>query len=246
MSNAVTVGSPVDWLGSIEHDAAALEVAARDATAEASVPGCPGWTVTDLLEHVGSVFYRASLIIGERRDRGPHRSETTAPVGDPFGWYEAGRTTILTALRTADPAATYWTFRGPNPLRWWLRRLANEAAIHRIDAEQAAGVAPLIDLRVAIDGIDEKLETYLPVLAVQNSPERPVTVSLCADDLGAAWTITIGTEVTVQRYQLAAEATVTGTADNLYLWLWDRAPSERVRIGGDLTAAEALRAAGRV
>ena len=120
----------------------ALEVAARAAGPDAAVPACPGWTVTDVLEHTGSVLYRASLIIGERRERRPHRSETTAPPGDPFGWYEKGRAAIVPVLRAADPSAEYWTFRGPNPLRWWLRRLANETAVHRVDAEQAAGGTP--------------------------------------------------------------------------------------------------------
>ncbi len=246
MSEPVTLRSPVDWLGAIEHDAAALDLAAQAATADAPIPGCPGWTVTDLLEHVGSVFYRASLIIGEHREHRPHRTETTAPVGDPFGWYDKGRTAILSVLRTADPLSSYWTFRGPNPLRWWLRRLANEAAVHRVDAEQAAGIASIIDPRSAIDGIDEKFETYLPVIAIQKPTERPVTVALRTDDFGVEWTITIDNEVTVRRHRAPAEATVSGPADTLFLWLWDRAPVERVRVEGDPAAAEALRAAGRV
>lgn len=236
----------VDWLGAIEHDASALDVAAQAATVDAPIPGCPGWTVTDLLEHVGSVFYRASLIIGEHRERRPHRSETTAPAGDPFGWYDKGRTAILSVLRTEDPLSSYWTFRGPNPLLWWLRRLANEAAIHRVDAEQAAGIASIIDPGSAIDGIDEKFETYLPVLARQTPPDPPVTVSLRTDDLGAEWTVTVGHEVTVRRHRAPADATVSGAPDNLYLWLWDRATEDCVRVEGDPAAAEALRAAGRV
>ncbi len=246
MSESGTLGPTVDWLGAIEHDAAALNSAAVAAMADAPIPGCPGWTVTDLLEHVGSVFYRASLIIGENREHRPHRSETTAPTGDPFGWYEKGRVSILSVLRAADPSSNYWTFRGPNPLRWWLRRLANEASIHRVDAEQAAGMASIIDPGSAIDGIDEKLETYLPVIAIQKPTERPVTVSLRTDEFGVEWTITIDNEVTVRQHGAPADATVRGAPDNLYLWLWDRAPVGRVQVEGDPAAAEALRAAGRV
>ena len=129
-------------------DTDALEVAARAAGPDAAVPSCPGWTVTDLLEHIGSVLYRASLIVGERRERRPHRSETTAPPGDPFGWYEQGRAAIVPVLRAADPSVDYWTFRGPHPLRWWLRRLAHETAVHRVDAEQAAGWDATVDAGV--------------------------------------------------------------------------------------------------
>ena len=98
-------------------------------------------------------------------------------------------------LRAADPSVDYWTFRGPNPLRWWLRRLANETAVHRVDAEQAAGWDAAVDAAFAADGIDEKLETYLPVIVHQHPPERPVTVAFRADDVGAAWTVTVGDDV---------------------------------------------------
>jgi uncharacterized protein (TIGR03083 family) len=237
---------PIDWLGAIERDAEAIDIAARAATGKALVPGCPGWTVTDLLEHVGSVFYRASLIIGQRRERRPHRTETTAPPGDPFGWYEMGRSAILPVLRTADPSTSYWTFRGPNPLRWWLRRLANESAVHRVDAEQAAGLSSSVDAATAADSIDEKLETYLPVLVAQKPLPRPVTVSLRADDLGSAWTITVGAGITVVRHPEQADAVVAADVRDLYLWIWERAPVECVRVIGDAAAADALLLAGRV
>jgi len=199
-----------------------------------------------LLEHTGSVLYRASLIIGERRERRPHRSETTAPPGDPFGWYEKGREAIIPVLRAADPAADYWTFRGPNPLRWWLRRLAAETAVHRVDAEQAAGWDVAVDAAFAADGIDEKLETYLPVIARQQPLERSATVVLRADDVGSAWTVTVGDEVAVVRRAAPAEATVAAPAADLYLWLWQRAPDNRVSVSGDATAVEVLRGAARV
>ena len=238
--------SEADSLAANARDAETLEVAARAAGTDAAVPSCPGWTVTDLLEHTGSVLYRASLIIGERRERRPHRSETTAPPGDPFGWYEQGRAAIVPVLRAADPWADYWTFRGPNPLRWWLRRLANETAVHRVDAEQAGGWDPAIDAAFAADGIDEKLETYLPVIAQQKPLARPVTVALRARDVGAAWTVTVGDEVTVVRGAEPAEATVAADAADLYLWWWQRAPDARVEITGNAAAVDALRAAARV
>ena len=214
-----------DWLAAIARDAETLEVAARAAGPDAAVPSLPrmdghrrSWSTP------GRCSTRASLIIGEHRERRPHRSETTAPPGDPFGWFEQGRTAIVPVLRAADPSADYWTFRGPNPLRWWLRRLANETAVHRVDAEQAAGWEPAVDAAFAADGIDEKLETYLPVVAQQQPPARPVTVALRAHDVGATWTVTVGNEVTVVRGAEPAEATVAADAAGLYLWWWQRAP----------------------
>ncbi len=236
----------VDFLDAIRRDAAALSIAARAAGTDTVVPHCPGWTVAELLEHIGSVLYRASLIIGEHRERRPHRSETTAPPGDPFGWYERGCAAILPVLRYADPAASYWTFRGPNPLRWWLRRLANETCVHRVDAEQAAGWPVAVSAAFGVDGIDEKLETYLPVLARRQPPERPVTVALRTDDIDAAWTVTLGDDVSVVRREEAADATVAAAAADLYLWLWGRVADDLVEIDGEISAVETLRAAARV
>ena len=48
------------------------------------------------------------------------------------------------------------------------------------------------------------------------------------------------------RREEAAEATVAAAAADLYLWLWQRAPDERVEITGDAAAVNALRAAARV
>ena len=67
-----------------------------------------------------------------------------------------------------------------------------------------------------------------------------------ADDVGAAWTVTVGDEVTVVRRAEPAEATVAAAAADLYLWLWQRAPDERVEVVGDAAAVDALRAAARV
>ena len=73
-----------------------------------------------------------------------------------------------------------------------------------------------------------------------------MTVALRADDVGAAWTVTVGDEVTVVRRAEPAEATVAADAADLYLWLWQRAPDARVEITGNSAAVDGLRDAARV
>ena len=242
----VAFATHIDWIAAVDRDATTLDVAAHIAGADAPVPWCPGWTVTELLEHAGSVLYRASLIIGERREHRPHRTETTAPPGDPFGWFAQGHMAIVSVLRAADPDIDYLTFRGPHPLRWWLRRLANETLVHRVDAEQAAAIVPRLDPAQAVDGIDEKLDTYLPVVARNQGPGRALVVTLRADDTGATWTAALDADGEVSEPAEPAQAVVHAAAAALYLWFWRRSADDSVEVDGDRAAATALRDAASV
>ncbi|OHV73019.1 hypothetical protein BCD48_33885 [Pseudofrankia sp. BMG5.36] len=47
--------------------------------------------------------------------------------------------TLLEAV-AADPDAPVWTGTGPQPARWWVRRLLHESVVHRVDAALALGV----------------------------------------------------------------------------------------------------------
>ncbi|PRC61083.1 hypothetical protein C6A85_12760, partial [Mycobacterium sp. ITM-2017-0098] len=47
-----------------------------------------------------------------------------------------------------------WTFVGPKPAGWWVRRRVHETAVHRIDA--ADGVDD--QLRTAVEPLDRRIE----------------------------------------------------------------------------------------
>src|SRR5258708_12753287 len=68
-----------DMLALIEDRSAAMRGAAAEAGFDAQVPGCPDWTVADLLAHVGRVqlFWTAVVAAGEAL--GPPDDES---VGD--------------------------------------------------------------------------------------------------------------------------------------------------------------------
>ena len=54
-----------------------------------------------------------------------------------------GCAALADALAAAPADLECWTFlRAPSPLAMWARRQAHETAIHRVDAELAAGAAP--------------------------------------------------------------------------------------------------------
>ena len=181
-----------------------LELARRDL--DRVVPQYPNWTMADLLSHIGSILGRTTLICRElpsERISGPRPSEGA----DVLDWYEATLTEMLATLEDADPDTPVWGF-WPGPcIGLWERRMVVEAGLHRWDAEQAFGEPePLLDL-VAVSGLDEFTDLWVP--RVDEWPALEVR----AVDLGREWVLGTG----------AAEATVSGTASDLYLRLMSRA-----------------------
>jgi uncharacterized protein (TIGR03083 family) len=228
-------------------DADKLMAAARAAGPAARVPGCPGWSVQELLRHVGAVHRRFGLVIAERRSERPGREESTPPPTDPYDWFDEARGQLLTALANGDDTFEYYSFRGPRPLSWWVRRLVHETSIHRVDAEQAAGRAVIIEPVLAADGVAEHLATYLPVLIAAHPLDRRLAVELVATDIDARWTVICqGKDVLVTTDPAPRQATVRGRAEQLYLWVWGRALDDLPQRAGDPAAAESLREAARV
>jgi uncharacterized protein (TIGR03083 family) len=124
------------------------------------VPTCPGWTVRQLVSHVGRGDRWAAEIVttGGPVDtrsvadgRAPDDSEQTA------GWLQGGAE-LLIAAAAADPARMVWTFLGPRPAAWWVRRRLHESTVHRADAALALGTPYDIDPALAADGVSEFLD----------------------------------------------------------------------------------------
>jgi uncharacterized protein (TIGR03083 family) len=126
-----------------------LAEATGQAGLDAAVPPCPPWAVKDLLRHTGYIHRRAARHITECPPRvldGPSEAEILrggAPDPDLIGWFLAGHAALVATLAAADPAPECGTFMdAPSPLAFWARRQAHETAIHRADAESAAGIWP--------------------------------------------------------------------------------------------------------
>ncbi len=160
----------------------------------------------------------------------------------------AALTAEFAARSPEDPAATW--FEPEQTVGFWIRRMAQETLIHRVDGELAAGMAPgPIADDLAVDGIDEVLERFLhygshrwvedfqPTLPSQEQP--PVLV---ATD-GYGWLVRatpdgVGLEIATPR--TVAPATVSGDPVPLLLWLWRRADGG-VELEGDPDLIASLR-----
>jgi uncharacterized protein (TIGR03083 family) len=180
-----------------------LELARRDR--ERPVPQYPGWVMNDLVSHLGAVHGRTTLICRELPTERPSAPRLPADV-DVLDWYESNLGVMLAALEEADPDTAVWGFWPQSTIGLWERRMVIETGLHRWDAEQAHGdPGPLTDL-VALSGLNEFGDMWLPRLG-----ELPV-LEVKAEDVGRSWVFSSGSPL----------RTVTGTASDLYLRLMSR------------------------
>lgn len=231
----------MDWIAAIEREGHALSVAARHDFA-AAVPACPGWDVHDLVRHIGQAHHWAEKIVRERADSPPAFDKIALPHGNELGWYEAGLEALLATFRAADPAVEVWTFGTVRTPLFWFRHQLHETTVHRVDAEQATGRVTAIDPAIAVDGVAEALEVFLPMQAKRRNSEAGGTIHLHATDVHGEWLLTFGEgQVAVEEGHAKGDAAVRGTAADLYLWLWGRQDLGTLEVFGDAELPAKLR-----
>jgi uncharacterized protein (TIGR03083 family) len=155
-------------------------------------------------------------------------------------WLREGSTGLVAALEAAPADLECWTFLpAPSPRAMWARRQAHETAVHRVDAEQAAGRAPeqLSPLRPAFaaDGVDELLRCFVPRRRTGLQADPPTSLLVRCTDEEAGWLLQIDGEGVTTSSALDADATCTvrGRAADLYLVLWNRRGPEALAVEGD-------------
>lgn len=163
----------------------------------APIEACPGWTMPDLLKHVGG---------GQRWIEAAIRQRATEHVEVDWGvpgddddvleWFERGAAALLRTARSVDveaPMHMLWNAGGGSIEADFLRRRAtNEAAIHRWDAERAVDEPSPIPIALALDCVDELVSRWLPWAASVGRQAQGSwsgeTVVLRAG--GRSWTVT--------------------------------------------------------
>jgi uncharacterized protein (TIGR03083 family) len=250
-------------IDALERDGALLADAAEAAGLRAVIPGCPGWQVRDLVRHQAYVHHWAARHV---RDRSPALLDDELTEADILGRgpadadliaaYRDGHAALVAALRDADPDLECATFMpAPSPLAFWARRQAHETAIHRYDAQSAAGggapePAAAFGPAFAADGVDELImgfaarRRYRPGGGTLDGGERSLIVR--AEDAEGRWRVRLadgGSTVSrtlgdpdshpLNRDDPAADCALDGPAAGLYAFLWNRA--DAVRAGLTIT-----------
>jgi len=228
-----------DLLAAVERENRALHDAALGVLRR-SVPGCPGWDVAQVVRHLGAVHRWAAGIVRSDAGSRPRRDNQPAEPVDAAlpAWFEEGLAELLETFRSTDPEKPCWTWTGPQSQVWWRRRQALEAAIHRVDVEQASGVdRPVVDGELAVVGVDEMLEIFLPLRKdIQGLGQEGRTLHLHATDRPGEWLLRMhAAGIECSRGHARGDAALRGTASDLFLFVWNRLGEP---VGGSLAAFE--------
>lgn len=227
----------------------ALDGGTESVDLSAPVASCPGWTVHDLVAHLGTANWWGGANVRdsnpEARARGMRAVMESAPPATEgpaalAQWYADLAVAAIETYAEADPDAPAWTFAGPGRADYWLRRQLHETAIHRWDLEAAlrgeAGTTPLMD-DVAVDAVDEFCTALHPIMSAA-LPPLPVTIRLRAGE--HEWVLPGGED------GRGSDVEVTGPPETLALLLWGRVGSnaDGLEITGDRAGFDAALEAG--
>ena len=198
------------------------------------------WDRSELLHHVANVhgWVRAQLHLGTG-ERVRFSEVEPAPDGpDLPEWFEAGAVELVDLLAAMDLGATWPTWAGPQPGTFFPRRMAQETAVHRWDA--AGGD---IDAALAVDGVTELLELFVPRLSAERLADAHGSIHLHATDTEGEWTARLSPDgITFDQGHAKGDAALRGKAADLLLWSWNRVPVDaRFEVFGDAAVLDVWR-----
>ena len=148
---------------------------ATDAVAnlDAPIEHCPGWTVVDVVIHLGEVQGFWADVVGRRSTEQPHRGHPGADVErhEAVAWLCNQSSRLTSALTTCADDVALWTWWPPAQHAGFVkRRQLNESAVHGWDVRNALGSPDPIDEETARVGLQE----FVEVMAVDLQPGKPM------------------------------------------------------------------------
>lgn len=251
-------GSKEFWLESLRQDGNAFLANAAEADLTVPVPSCPGWTVLDLVHHLGGLYryVQAHVARGVTTKPDPEYrdklvNQDLPPAEEAVAWWNEQFRGLHSTLTTLDPQMPAWNWAPQaKVVAFWLRRMAHETSVHRWDMQMALhGLAEPIEQRLAADGVAEVLDTWLPAGRRKGPTHRYGVVHLAATDVGQEWFLRLrgegvallDTATILDDADPHEQAVAAGTASDLQLALMGRVGFDLLDVAGDESLLEALR-----
>ena len=215
----------------------------------ASIDACPGWTMRELVEHVGLVHLWAAaniafpssswITVDGFDDLRPYWPELCSAVpadSELVEWYRSTLRHLADVIESTPADHRCLTFLpASSPIIMWARRQAFEVAVHRYDAEAARGVTSWFDPSLAADLLDELLAGFAPRMR-SSAADRDRVIRIELDDAPSSYTITMsrfGVSTTAGTPEADAHLLIRGSAADVALLLWNRPAGPTVRYDGD-------------
>jgi uncharacterized protein (TIGR03083 family) len=151
-----------------------------------------------LFRHVGRGNRWSAQIIAEQRNapldtRDVREGKPPDDTDGAIAWLNDGARLIIDSVDKVGAQTRVWTFRGPRPAGWWVRRRLHEVLVHRLDAALAVGDDVDLTPELAADAISEWIELMASDKRPTPTLERGQTMHLHATDDGLGptgeWTI---------------------------------------------------------
>ncbi|WP_035802973.1 maleylpyruvate isomerase family mycothiol-dependent enzyme [Kitasatospora mediocidica] len=224
----------IDHVKAVAEEADRFAGLLKGADLGTQVPGCPGWTLTDLVRHTGSVQRWFSVLLSQRVQTPPTSRdvELRLPATDAGypDWLVESAAEAARTFAATDLEAPMWAWGLDQHARFWVRRMLFETLVHRADAEIALGMRPGIDRVLAVDGLDEFLvnlpfaERFAPKVANLRGADETIRFR-CTDGAGD-WVVRLRADgfglVADPSAVATADATLQGTAAELLLLAYGR------------------------
>jgi uncharacterized protein (TIGR03083 family) len=222
----------VDYAAALLDQTHAFGELFRAGDPDLAIPTCPEWNLNQLFRHFGRGNRWSAQIVADQMDgpldpRAVLDGKPPAETAAAIDWLNDGAQRVLDAVAETGPNTPVWTFLGPRPASWWVRRRLHEATVHRADAALAHGGEFTLEPELAADGISELLD-LMPAVVARNADAVPLaegqSVHLHATDDGLGptgeWTISrpAGTDTVCWSHEHGkATVALRGGARDLFL-----------------------------